>query len=319
MTITIALATLLLPLSLIVLYVLRDKEKWVLNEKIRNQLPGNFIKISHGTVHYKIEKSTRFKTEESERQKKPTIILVSGFSAASFVWDANIKALANAGFNVVSFDFYGRGLSDRPHGDYSLEFLVQQLKELLDALEIHEAVNLTGLAMGAAVVTQFTNLYPQRVEKIILLDPLITVPNKPALKILKVPFLGKLLSKIILVPKIKIEALKYLHEPSRHPQWHQEFSVQSLYKGHARAMLKSTCALMGRDFTSDYQRLGQLNKPIQLLWGKYDQTMPIILSQKMMSLIPNLDFHSIGNAAHLPNYEQPDEVNEKMITFLNKH
>lgn len=316
MIIMIFLATLLLPVSLIVLYVLRNKEKWELNEKIRTQLPGDFIKLSNGVVHYKIEKTTRFK---NENKKNPTIILVSGFSAASFVWDANIKALANAGFNVVSFDFYGRGLSDHPHSDYSLEFLVQQLKELLDALNIHETVNLAGLAMGAAIVTQFTNLYPQRVEKVILLDPLITTPHKPAMKILKVPFLGKLLSKIVLVPKIQTDSLKYLHEPGRHPQWHQEFSVQSQYKGHASAMLKSTCALMGRDFTSDYQRLGQLNKPIQLLWGKYDLAMPIILSQKMMNLIPNLDFHSIDNAAHLPNYEQAAEVNKKIISFLNKH
>ena len=67
MTITITLVTLLF--SLIVLYVLRNKEKWVLNEKIRTQLSGNFIKLSNGTVHYKIEKSTYFKNEKIEQKK----------------------------------------------------------------------------------------------------------------------------------------------------------------------------------------------------------------------------------------------------------
>ena len=315
----ITMATLILSISIIILYFLRNKENRVLNDKTRMHLPGNFIKLSNGTVHYKIEKAINYQNEESKNKIKPTIILVPGFSAASFVWDANIKTLAKADFNVVSFDFFGRGLSDRPHSDYSLEFLVQQLKELLDALNIHDAVNLVGLAMGAAVVTQFTLLYPRRVNKIILLDPLIIAPHQPALKILKTPLLTSFLSKTILLPKIQQQALKYLHEPSRHTQWQQEFSKQSQYKGHARAMLKSASALMGRDFTPDYEKLGQLNKPIQLLWGRYDQTMPISQSERITKLLPNVDFHTIDNAAHLPNYEQAQEVNAKMISFLNKY
>ncbi len=317
----LTMTTLIPSISIIVLYCVKNKENQVLNDKTRMHLPGNFIKLSNGTVHYKIEKATNYQNEESKNKIKPTIILVPGFSAASFVWDANIRALSKAGFSVVSFDFFGRGLSDSPHNnqsDYSLEFLVQQLKELLDALNIHEAVNLAGLAMGTAVVAQFTNLYPGRVNKIILLDPLIIAPHQPAIKILKTPLLTSFLSKTILLPKIQKEALKYLHESNRHPQWQQEFSKQSQYKGHARAMLKSASALMGRDFTHDYEKLGQLSKPIQLLWGRYDQTMPISQSEQIIKLLPNVDFHTIDNAAHLPNYEQAQEVNEKMISFLNK-
>ncbi len=318
----LSIAILIPSIFILVLYCLTNKEKQRLNEITRSQLAGSFIKLSQGTVHYKIEKATNYHSEESENQIKPTIILVPGFSAASFVWDANIRALAKAGFNVVSFDYFGRGLSDSPHNnqsDYSLEFLVQQLKELLDALNIHEAVSLAGLAMGAAVVTKFTNLYPGRVNKIILLAPLITTPQQPALKFLNNSLLANLMAKTVLLPKIQKEALKYLHEPNKHPQWQQKFSKQSQYKGHARAMLNSASELLGRDFTPDYEKLGQLNKPIQLLWGRYDQTMPISQSEQVITLLPNVDFHTIDNAAHLPNYEQAQEVNAKMITFLNKH
>ena len=317
----LSIAILIPSIFILVLYCLTNKEKQRLNEITRSQLAGSFIKLSQGTVHYKIEKATNYHSEKSENQIKPTIILVPGFSAASFVWDANIRALAKADFNVVSFDFFGRGLSDSPHhnqSDYSLEFLVQQLKELLDALNIHEAVSLAGLAMGAAVVTKFTNLYPGRDNRIILLDPLITAPHQPAMKILNIPLLTNLLSKIVLLPKIQKEALNYLHEPSEHPQWQQQFSMQKKYKGHARAMLKSASALMGRDFTPDYEKLGQWNKPIQLLWGRYDQTMPISQSEQIIKLLPSVDFHTIDNAAHLPNYEQAEEVNTNMINFLNK-
>lgn len=313
----ITLSALLIPLFLSVLYFIKNKEKRALNERSQAGLPGSFIKLSNGTVYYKFKKASTNQLNENKQNNKPTIILVPGFSASSFIWDGNIQPLANAGFNVVSFDFFGRGLSDRPQGDYSIEFLVKQLKDLLDALDINGTVNLVGLAMGAAVVTLFTNTYPKLVNKIILLDPLIKVPPQPILTIFKVPLLGKLLSKVILVPKLQTESLKYLHEPSRHPQWNQKFSMQSLYKGHASAMLKSTCALIGQDFTSDYKKLGQLKKPIQLLWGKYDKTIPIIQSNDIIKLIPIVEFHSIDNAAHLPNYEQAEEVNTKMIDFLD--
>jgi pimeloyl-ACP methyl ester carboxylesterase len=59
-------------------------------------------------------------------------------------------ALANAGYRVLRYDQYGRGLSDRPNIEYTADVYDRQLGELLDALHIgaRAAGTLTRAARG---------------------------------------------------------------------------------------------------------------------------------------------------------------------------
>jgi len=59
------------------------------------------------------------------------VVLVHGFSVASYCWERTVPALVEAGFRVLTFDLYGRGYSDRPDGPYNLDLFVRQIDELL--------------------------------------------------------------------------------------------------------------------------------------------------------------------------------------------
>ena len=57
-----------------------------------------------------------------------TVVLVHGFSVPYYIWDSTTTALAAAGYRVVRYDEYGRGLSDRPNVDYTADLYDRQLE-----------------------------------------------------------------------------------------------------------------------------------------------------------------------------------------------
>ena len=90
-----------------------EYESKELTETVRQSLPGKFIEISGGQVHYELE------GPESGRK----VILVPGFTVPLFVWDHTFRTLVNAGFRVLRYDLFGYGFSYRPNVKYTLVFL----------------------------------------------------------------------------------------------------------------------------------------------------------------------------------------------------
>lgn len=98
-------------------------------------------------------------------------MLVHGFSVPQFIFEPTFTFLTEQGFRVLRYDLYGRGFSDRPDKRYDIDLYVGQLANLLDALEIREPVSLVGLSMGGPITATFTVRFPQRVRKLVLIDP----------------------------------------------------------------------------------------------------------------------------------------------------
>ncbi len=71
-------------------------------------------------------------------------------------------------------------------------------------------------------------------------------------------------------------------------------------------------------FVKSYERVGQMDKPVQLFWGRDDATVPFEHSEDLLAAMPNVEFHVIENCGHIPHYEKPDEVNPILLEFLRK-
>jgi pimeloyl-ACP methyl ester carboxylesterase len=80
--------------------------------------------------------------------------------------------LSQAGFRVIMPDQVGFGKSSKPqHFQYSFHLLAQNTKRLLDSLGV-EKVSVLGHSMGGMLATRFVLMYPERVEKFILENPI---------------------------------------------------------------------------------------------------------------------------------------------------
>src|SRR5262245_54720767 len=90
------------------------------------------VELTHGAVEAEFTPPSR----PCGLLKCPLVVLVPGFAVPMAVWNANVSALAAAGFPVLRFDLYGRGRSARPRVDYRPELFAEQVWELVTAPEL---------------------------------------------------------------------------------------------------------------------------------------------------------------------------------------
>jgi pimeloyl-ACP methyl ester carboxylesterase len=96
----------------------------------------------------------------------------------------------------------------------------------------------------------------------------------------------------------------------------ERYRLQMSYKGFKRAILSSLRNGMLDDFLDLYKELGKQHRPVLLLWGREDQTVPFDHSQFAREAMPQAEFHGIRRAGHIPHYERPEAVNPILIDFL---
>ncbi|WP_300688037.1 alpha/beta hydrolase [Chryseobacterium sp.] len=101
-----------------------------------------------------------------------TIMLLHGKNFNGAYWEKTAKDLSARGFRVVIPDQIGFGKSSKPHNyQFSFSQLAENTKAVLDELKIDKAIVL-GHSMGGMVATRFTLLYPEKVQKLILENPI---------------------------------------------------------------------------------------------------------------------------------------------------
>ena len=107
-----------------------------------------------------------------QKSNGKTIMLLHGKNFNGAYWERTAKDLSAKGFRVIIPDQIGFGKSSKPHNyQFSFSQLAENTKSILDELKIENAIVL-GHSMGGMVATRFTLLYPERVQKLILENPI---------------------------------------------------------------------------------------------------------------------------------------------------
>ncbi len=99
-------------------------------------------------------------------------ILLHGFQDTAWSWDLVAPSLVEAGYRVFAPDLRGFGASDRVHesGYYYFPDYVFDLTELVDALAADTKIFLVGHSMGGTVATMWAGVFPERIERLALLE-----------------------------------------------------------------------------------------------------------------------------------------------------
>jgi pimeloyl-ACP methyl ester carboxylesterase len=96
------------------------------------------------------------------------ILCVHGITANCRCWDLLAKTLTPE-YRVLAMDLRGRGRSDKPPAGYSLDYHLRDINCLLDDLKLENAV-IMGHSLGAFIGLAFAAQYPQRTDRLILVD-----------------------------------------------------------------------------------------------------------------------------------------------------
>jgi len=96
------------------------------------------------------------------------VLCIHGITANCRCWDTLAEALA-PDYHVIAMDLRGRGRSDKPPRGYALDYHLRDINCLLDDLGLDRAV-IMGHSLGAFIGLDFAAEYPERVDRLILVD-----------------------------------------------------------------------------------------------------------------------------------------------------
>lgn len=290
-------------------YSIQDTEKVELTPDVRAALPGEFVELPGGFVHYEL----------AGPRDAPVVVLVHGFSVPYYVWDPTFEALTAAGFSALRYDLYGRGYSDRPEVEYNLDLFTAQLERLLTALEIDEPVALVGLSFGGPVAARYAVEHPRRVRALILIDPQVASVSAGDIFPLNVPWVGEYLMAVYMAPRMLPRSqTQDFYQPERFPDWEGKYRDQLQYAGFRMAILSTIRNMVHLDPLAEYEALGRSGIPVMLVRGRQDQTVSSQDIDLVRGAIPGAAFHPVDEAGHLPHYEQAGAVNPLLIDFLEE-
>jgi len=317
------LFSIFLLLAIVLLPYIYYSIKLINPSKIIKPEYGKFAELKNGNIFYQ-----EFVSNNPIGQK---VILVHGFSTPSIVWKGIVPYLTDAGYDVVAYDHYGRGFSSRPKVDYTKDFYISTLLELIDHLKIEQKVHLIGYSMGGPIVGYFANENPNKVKSVNFIAPagygfMRKSKSNFYLKILNVPFIIKYIS--IVFPSLMYggsSSIKLSTEEDNNRLSQSELNTvyreQMKYEGFTRSLISTAKNFNLFNTQKMYQELGKKNINASVIWGNEDEIVPFDGLSYLKSDYPNINFKVIENGHHDITYALPSIVgrflSEQLMSFTN--
>ncbi|HEU4759323.1 MAG TPA: alpha/beta hydrolase, partial [Dehalococcoidia bacterium] len=100
----------------------------------------------------------------------PDVVMLHGLTGNLAVWHLKIGRVMKQEFRVTTYDLRGHGYTDVPRTGYTTGVMAEDLRGLLDSLGL-ERPYLVGHSFGADVILHFALNWPERVKKLIAIEP----------------------------------------------------------------------------------------------------------------------------------------------------
>ncbi|MBX3495489.1 MAG: alpha/beta fold hydrolase [Parvibaculum sp.] len=267
----------------------------------------DFIELPGGTVHYRLE----------GRVDAPLVVLVHGFSTPSFVWNDYIAPLTDAGYRVLAYDNFGRGLSDRPAAVYDADFFDRQLDELLDALGVNRRIDLVGYSMGGAIATIFAARHPERVRSLTLIAPAgLGVEGSGNVNLVLRPLIGDWIMRLF-DARIAYNAAAVEAKSAPNPgAFLANFNRQLEYRGYGDALLSTLRHYPLGAAHEAFAAAGRSPRPVLVIWGEADDTVPFSHATQLIELMPQAQLRSYPGMGHNITFAQAPLVSRLLTDFL---
>jgi pimeloyl-ACP methyl ester carboxylesterase len=251
----------------------------------------------------------------------PALLLVHGLLGYSFSWRFTIPALAQHS-TVYAADLMGTGFSDRPPGlDCSFRASAQRLLRFMDATGIANC-DLLGTSHGGALAMMLTALAPERIRRLILVDPVNpwSAHGKHLSVLLSNPVVAPMF--LTLAPRVRILDEFYHRRMFGDPRRIPPDSLE----GYRKPMRISGSYEYGlavlRSWNRDLEELESVlpliaDIPTLLIWGTSDTAVDPASAHQLQQGWHDCRLVMFEGVGHLPYEEVPEEFNRAVTAFLS--
>ena len=289
---------------------------------------GFFVQTSHGRTF-----ASQFGSAG------PILVMVHGYSISSVVFLDVARRFASRGFRVLTYDMYGRGLSDAADAQSTMSLYTSQLASLLLQLRSADAtpdakwrpvdgerVHVLGVSMGGAVSTGFVAAYPQLVRSLSLVAPAGMPVHRPLLaRLATLPVLGDALMPVLgertLLKHIDSAYVPPMDAEARAKADRQAhiIRVQSAHHpGFFRSLLSTLRYFPLSDAREHMAKAAASGVPIRVVWGDKDTVCLTENAEEHCRILGGAELQLVGNAGHAVLGTHTDEVVPGMVEFMRR-
>ena len=252
----------------------------------------------------------------------PALLLVHGLLGYSFSWRNTIPALADHA-TVYALDLPGAGFSDMPPGmNCSMRATAERLLRFMDAVGVSDC-NLLGTSHGGAVAILTASLAPERIRRLILVDPVN--PWSAHGTMLSVFLSNPVIAPIFLrvIPHARVLEEFYFRrmwgDPRRIRPGILEGYMKPLRRPGAFEYGISVLRCWNHDLGEVKSALPLISHiPTLLVWGSLDAAVDPRSAAKVQSYFRDCRLLMMEGIGHLPYEEAPEEFNCAVIEFLGR-
>ena len=249
----------------------------------------------------------------------PAVLLIHGFPFDRAMWRFQVGPLTAAGYRVVVAELPGFGRTEEvgataPALD-SVDAMARELLRLLDRLRIAK-VTVVGFSMGGYVALALAAQAKDRLAGLVLIDTRAEADSEEARQkrdatIASVQAQGtRGLAMAMLATQ--------LSEGTRASERLLAEEVRAMMLRQPKATVVAGLKAM-RDRPDRRDLLPTLSCPVLVLVGEHDKVTPLDSAKTMLGASRKGELKVIEGAAHLSPMERPDDVNEALVSWLDRH
>ena len=234
------------------------------------------------------------------------VLLVHGLGSRAEDWANLMPQLKQAGFHVYAIDLLGYGRSARPaDATYSIPEETGYVEGFLADRKL-DKVNLVGWSMGGWVAMRVALDQPERVQRLVLCDS-AGIRFAPSFDLLDfepttVAAVRRLYRLLIPYPaEVPTFLAQDMIRKFKQINWVVDRSTRSMFRGND--------LLDGK--------LGGLQMPTLVMWGKQDHLIPLATGISMHTQIPHSVLEIYDGCGHLAPGQCANRIGPRMVAFLN--
>jgi len=249
----------------------------------------------------------------------PPIVLSHGVTLSTRTWFHQLENLPKEGFRVIAFDHRGHGRSVLGEAGHSIDNLALDMKTVVEALDLRDAV-LVGHSMGGvavqAFVTEFPEIAAQRVAGIVLLSTLAytVFGSRPTRTKARLEQLTKRSPDTTWLWERKnlgflLARIGFGRDPK--PS-HVELVRRMMLECPPETRRDAPRVLVGLDLTD---ALLAVRVPTLVVGGSADLMTPPFEARRIARLVPGARLELLPGGGHMLMLEQADRIDDLIADF----
>ncbi len=266
-------------------------------------------------------KFTWFYRESCPARSGGDVVLLHGIPSQSYCWGEIMPSLGEQGWRAIAPDWLGFGKSDWPDNrdfKYTPDAFIQELGMFFEALEMSQ-FSLVVQGFLGTIGLQYALRNPERINRLVILNAPLTPQMKLPWQMRQwtIPLAGEMMTQDpLLVDRTLEKGSGYRIEDQYLDVYRRPF-LQSSAAG--RSLLATVKNLQLTNSTTEISRgLGQLSKPILVVWGMQDPWLDFQEVETLSSTCQQMQINRLPEAGHYPQEHWSGQISDLVLPFLRR-